>query len=510
MQVESDQGVSGDGGNDIMQNKRDELKRRVRLLGVRLARSFKGGVPRNKLWLTDIVPACRYRDSERLVCELRKYKEKTAFVVWHPEEESGEKGHIHLYHSCAYNQSNCRCSFLRSFKVKRRDPRRVTTASSITSTYFENWLFYFLSPPRRILHIQINGVSDWGEICGLKNLRQSIIVKDQDTRNSMEGSQFSCEMFDRKERLIRENNPTDSGIIRGVEDSVDSRHSNLSRIGILPRKQLANKIYDHDSLVQQIMALCVVPFENSCNNELWIQDKYLRFYDNSDPDYKRACSTVRRSTAYLKLEELIKFHNDETCHRYYYASKSDYYLSVEDSLNWVEKLLIHQYDDGVKDFLIRLLNITEKRLNKKNTLFIKGKPNCGKTWFVNMIAAFYLNVGNVKNFVRGQNFPFNDCVNRRILIWNEPSIMLSAFDTLKQLTEGDHISVAVKYHGDTVLHRTPLIFTSNKQIFNPDQVMWNSRIYFEEWKISPFLKDCKGYPHPKCFELLLNKYDLLG
>lgn len=510
MQVELNENFIGDIGNDSMQNRRDEYGRRLKLLGYRIYRAFKGGIPKGKFWLTDVIPAIRFRDAERLVSDLSKFKEKTGFIVWHPEEESGEKGHIHLYHICSYNQSNCRCAFLRNYKVKRRDPRRITQSDTIKANYFQNWFNYFLSPPRRILHIQINRVSDWREVYRLKDLRQSIIIEIDQTRNLLERSEFACEMFSGEEGLRRTNNQTDNGIIGGIENTSNSGYSNISRVGIVPRKQLANKIYDHDSLVSQIMNLCVVPFENSCNNELWIKDKYLRFYDNSDPDYKRACSTVRRSTTYLTLEELIKLHEDTSTFRYYYSSKPDYYLSTQESFEWVDKLLIHQYGDSVKDFLTRLINVTEKQLPKRNTMFIKGKPNCGKTWFVNMLAAFYLNVGNVKNFVRGQNFPFNDCVNRRILIWNEPSIMLSAFDTLKQLTEGDHISVAVKYQGDTVLHRTPLIFTSNKQIFNPTQEMWTSRIYFEEWKIAPFLKDCKQYPHPSCFKSLLNKYSIIG
>lgn len=510
MQIEIREGIYGNDGDDFIRDKQSEYQRRCRLLGHRLHRAIKGGVSQSKFWLSDVVPAVRYRDAQRLIDESVKYKEKTIFIVWHPEEETGEKGHVHVYHDCAYNQSNCRCTFLKTFKVKRRDPRRIAGISTLKANYFENWIKYFLGPPRRILHLQVNRISDWGEIHRLKDLRQSLGIEDLKTRNALEGSEFTCEVPNRAEGLRRENNQTDHGFIGGIEGPSNSGHSNLSRIGIVPRKQLANKMMDHDSLVNQILNLCVVPFENSCNHHLWLQDKYLRFYDNSDPDYKRACSTVRRSTSKLTLDELIKFHKNECCHRVFYASSDTYYLSLDDSLFWVMKLLDHQYDDKVKDFLIRLIDITEKKRAKLNTMFIKGKPNCGKTWFVNMVAAFYLNVGNVKNFVRGQNFPFNDCVNRRILIWNEPSVMLSAFDTLKQLTEGDHISVAVKYQGDTVLHRTPIIFTSNKQIFDPNSTVWNSRIYFEDWKVAPFLKDCKGYPHPSCFIELLNKFDLLG
>lgn len=510
LQEQTDEGISGIGGNDSIELRRKQYLRGRKLMGHRLARAIKGKFPDTYRWLTDIVPSVRFEDAQRLVNSATRFKEKTILIVWHPEEETEQKGHCHLYHICSYNQSNCRCTFLKSFKIKRRDPRRSNAVNTIDSAYFVNWLDYFLTHPRRILHIQVNGISNWGEIHRLKNLRQSHGCQDKEAERALEGGEFPSQDSDWAQRFGRDCNEKNPITVGGTTDSTSDGHNQLSRIGIIPRKQLNAKIHDHDSLVEQILKLCVVPFENSCNNQMWIADKYLRFYDSSDPDFKRACSTVRRTTAFLTLDELIRFHSDNSRHGIFYATHDDYYLDEDDSFQWVNKLLIHQYgENGVKDFLNRLLDITEKRIPKKNTMFILGRANCGKTWFINMIAAFYINVGNVKNYVRGQNFPFNDCVNRRLLIWNEPSVMLSAMDTLKQLTEGDHISVAVKYHGDTVLQRTPIIFTSNHQIFKSDQPVWTSRIYFEEWKIAPMLKDCKKYPHPKCFEQLLKFYSLI-
>uniref|UniRef100_T1KBZ7 Parvovirus non-structural protein 1 helicase domain-containing protein n=1 Tax=Tetranychus urticae TaxID=32264 RepID=T1KBZ7_TETUR len=95
-----------------------------------------------------------------------------------------------------------------------------------------------------------------------------------------------------------------------------------------------------------------------------------------------------------------------------------------------------------------------------------------------MVASYYLNVGHVKDFVRGQNFPLNDCDNRRILIWNELSIMPSAYDTVKMLTEGDPFPASVKHRNDATILKTAIIFTANNN------------------KLCDSLKQIDGCPHP--------------
>lgn len=108
--------------------------------------------------------------------------------------------------------------------------------------------------------------------------------------------------------------------------------------------------------------------------------------------------------------------------------------------------------------------------------------------------------------VRGQNFPFNDCINRRLLFWNEVNFMLSAVDTIKMLSAGDVLSVAVKYQGNSVITRTPIIYLSNKPVFNQSDPVWIPRMYFENWKTSPFLMYKEKYPHPLSFYDLIKKY----
>ena len=143
-------------------------------------------------------------------------------------------------------------------------------------------------------------------------------------------------------------------------------------------------------------------------------------------------------------------------------------MTPSESLSLVEQLLFHQYGslEAVTNFVRRLYEICEKMLPKKNTMYCCGAPNSGKSWFFEMVATYYLNIGHVKNFTKYTTFPLNDCVNRRILLWNEPSIAPSQYETVKMLAGGDPCAAAVKYEGDAKVLRTPLLITANHTIFS--------------------------------------------
>ena len=290
---------------------------------------------------------------------------------------------------------------------------------------------------------------------------------------------------------------------RGITSIIDSRSQDLP--GVVSKPGVNNKVMTCETLIENILLLLCVPFESSCHCIEWVANHNLFIYDTSNTEYVLAVKCIQRRTALSSFNQLLEYHQNAKFPTYY-ARNKNHYLSLDDSIRHVEDLLFFQYKENVKGFIERLFIITEKKLPKKNSMFIVGKPNSGKTWFIDMVAAFHLNIGNVKNVVRGQNFPFNDCINRRMLIWNEPSIMPSGFDSVKMLAGGDPCPTSIKYQGDGTITRTPLIFTSNKNIFSTYDSVWTSRMYFESWEPCSLLKDINGYPHPMTFKYLIDKY----
>ena len=289
-----------------------------------------------------------------------------------------------------------------------------------------------------------------------------------------------------------------------AEETDNARHQGLPGLGGEAKRSIQTKMKLINDLYANMLELLCVPIEASCQTKQWLGLEELSLYDNTKDEYKAACSRFRRTTTHLTFSEIVTLHKNAN-NPVYYSRFPNHYLSVQESVEVLEKLLRYQWGDSYNDMLKSLFGICERKLGKTNSLFILGPPNSGKTWFVDCLAGFYLNVGHVKNFVRGNNFPLNDCPNRRLLVWNEPSIMPSSFDTVKMIAGGDSCPAAVKYEGDGVISKTPLIFTSNSAVFCKTKV-WTSRIIFTDWKPAPFLREITCKPHPLAIEILFNKF----
>ena len=289
-----------------------------------------------------------------------------------------------------------------------------------------------------------------------------------------------------------------------AEETDHEGHPRLPGLGGEAKRSVQAKMRLITDLYTNMLALLCVPIEASCQTKQWLENEGLSLYDSTKDEYKAACSKFRRMSTHLNFAEIVEMHTNAS-NPVYYSRFTNHYLSIDESVLAIEKLLTYQWGEQYSEKLKALVDICERRLGKTNSMFILGPPNSGKTWFVDCLAAFYLNVGHVKNFVRGNNFPLNDCPNRRILIWNEPSIMPSSFDTVKMIAGGDSCPAAIKYEGDGVISKTPLIFTSNNSVFNQTKV-WTSRILFTNWKSAPFLKDITCKPHPMSIEILFKKY----
>lgn len=475
--------------------------------------------------LRDILPAVGLRKGLELVKVVRNIDKvgsepgggKKAFsrfvaIIWHPEEKGEnsfkERGHLHIYHSCTYNQSHCTCAFLRGLPIKRRLPKFVSPIGSFGEGDWRAWIEYFSSGRREILHLQIGGVSLWRDVCELKCLRDSIRSEEGESDGTLAANGLSLQASPWEEHSFESSSLQENKRNRrAIEETVVEGQSGLPGLGDEGNKRLKVKNQICKDITSNFFALLCVPVEASCQTKLWLSNESLALFDLSKEEYKMAISRYKRFTMHLTFSELLTIHL-QAKYPTYYARFPNHYMSIDDSLLAINQLLLFQFksNDKVDEFLNILFNICERKLPKLNSLFILGKPNCGKTWFVDCLAAFYLNVGHVKNFVRGNNFPLNDCPNRRLLIWNEPSIQPSSFDSVKMLCGGDSCPASVKYEGDGVISKTPLIFTSNNIIF-PNTNVWSSRIYSVQWEPASFLKDVNKKPNPLVFQTLFNKYN---
>lgn len=227
-----------------------------------------------------------------------------------------------------------------------------------------------------------------------------------------------------------------------------------------------------------------------------IMDEYL--YDLNI----RSCQEFGQWYSTLPIERLTFNAGLRSCTNYYYTLSESVYI--------LDRLLTFQYFDNsleIKRFLSRLYCIVDRIIPKKNCMFILSAPNAGKNFFFDAVIHYFLNFGQLGNFNKFNSFPMQDCVNRRILLWNEPVLEPSAEETLKCLFGGDTINVKVKYLDDAIVNRTPVIELSNNNVF-PKNEAFKSRMFFEQWRPCPELRELQKKPIPYAIYHLFLKYNI--
>lgn len=431
----------------------------------------------------------------------------------HPNTEEALKetrGHLHLYHSCQFSKSWCRCGPFRTLRLKRRRrPRRVLYCKDLDQEFWFNWLRYFCKAPRRILYLVCHKVpGKVGLLRGLQNLRQPERATEDGTIEAVEAGCIPWQDSGREPTTTSLNEETadsDQGTSAGDAGSSESIPGSNYR----PSSQLSKKMNEFQRLVTTIKEFLVVPIHSTCEVDDWVRNPKLRYFNKGDNDYKRAVDCIQREYMLLDRKGIVEIVS-RAPKPLWYARHSEHYYEIDYSVNLLERLLLFQYtdEDGVAEFLERLNNICEKKLPKLNTMYLWGPANCGKSYFARCVTAFYLNVGSVENFVRGEAFPLNDAVAKRILLWEEPSIAPSCLEEVKLLCGGDPMPVKVKYQGNSVVVRTPLIVTANHVAIPAHDPAFRARVYFENWREYSKLQKENKYPHPMAYNFLLNKYNI--
>lgn len=256
------------------------------------------------------------------------------------------------------------------------------------------------------------------------------------------------------------------------------------------------------------------PIKHVLNTNAWYNSPF-KFWSRSNQTLKtvfhlRCMELIHKSTLDL-YQEYMKTDSTSLIFNAPDGNVADYYYSINESVAIMSDLLDYQFcgdEDNVREFLSSLYNVCDKLVAKRNTLFILSPPNAGKNYFIDAVIHFYLNFGQIGNFNKYSSFPLQECVNRRILFWNEPSAEPAAFETLKMLFGGDTCNAKIKYEDDAVIQRTPVIITSNNDCFPTDEA-FNSRIFKYTWRQCDLLKKHTKKPFPVAWPLLLQKYNII-
>jgi hypothetical protein len=159
-----------------------------------------------------------------------------------------------------------------------------------------------------------------------------------------------------------------------------------------------------------------------------------------------------------------------------------------------------------------LFKVLDKNNGKQNTFMIKSPSGAGKTFVMDPLLDCLWNVCHMKAITKGAQFPFNDVKNKKVIIWNEPSIEPGAGEDCLKLFGGERLGANVKYESSTVHKKTPVIITGNRDfrvLFKQElQMAMRSRIYEIEWQALPELIHTTGYPHPLAWYYIYKDIDI--
>ncbi|AEX38015.1 unnamed protein product [Artibeus jamaicensis parvovirus 1] len=104
-------------------------------------------------------------------------------------------------------------------------------------------------------------------------------------------------------------------------------------------------------------------------------------------------------------------------------------------------------------------NWATRRTGKKNTIWLYGPATTGKTNLASAIARASGNYGCVN--WNNANFPFNDCVDKMLIWWEEGSMKECHVEAAMAILGGVPVRVDRKNKDSAVLRSTPVIITSN-------------------------------------------------
>lgn len=188
-----------------------------------------------------------------------------------------------------------------------------------------------------------------------------------------------------------------------------------------------------------------------------------------------------------KLTDLIRTHNwnmiykrsqEEFIHKTINPGHSNYYnlfldhISKQPSDNQQMSILqtarfLKEWTDEqniqLGQLILEIYVILKMYHPKKNTFYLQGQSNAGKTFLIHMILPQKDKVGS---HITSKDFAFQECTTKSVILINELNLASQAEAELyKNILGGEPTYINVKNKPAELLHRKPVFLTSNEAIY---------------------------------------------
>lgn len=343
---------------------------RRRRIAERLCTFVNREPERNYKFIKDIIPNCGIETANQIIRNYNQYNtsQKTkAFIIGYHKEAKGE--HLHFYHNCRYTQSNCRCGFIDQIRFKRREPKYIVDERPFERSLFENIIKYLSKGERSLIHIQIGDDACSEIVRRIKDIRLDSDTEGDASDGMVETCENEMQNASRKRHADFNEGPGETKRIKRI---INQGYDGISTIrtgaGANQKSQTV------DFLIRNILKVLATPIEDACDTSYWYENPTLSIFNNKNPDYQLACSSLMKMTSHLTFEELYELHTVPGCHNVYGTRIFNHYFEREESMIHIERLLKHQYGDPAP-FLKRVYEICERLIPKRNSLYIRGEYN---------------------------------------------------------------------------------------------------------------------------------------
>lgn len=411
--------------------------------------------------------------------------------------------HVHIVHDCSFSNKTCRCKFIQKaeiqFGLRRRGRtiRRRVLCNQLKISDLQNILTYYEEEGRETNYLRIGGAVETAV------LKYTSLQNGETQGNTEEGPMDACDAMDDAE-LRREE-------YQGTPSSADDRDRNRQ----LVRKESSKRQTKGKVMLQLLQTHLCSPIRGITTLPVWLHHPTFQFMDDGDQLVSKVFSNWEKQLCSYSIHDFHSLYSQPNVKFYFSAGHNNfdaYYYNVEDSLDILIELLndqFHNDEECITKFITDLFNVLERRLPKLNSFLIHSNPSAGKNFFFDCIKDYYLNIGKLQNANRYNAFAFQDAPFRRVIFWNEPNYESSKIETLKEFLGGDTTNTPVKYKGEGVIFRTPILLATNNTLSIMNNPAFSDRLVIYRWHSCPILKKYTKKPNPLCTYELFKHYGLI-
>lgn len=424
-----------------------------------------------------------------------------------------EGDHLHIVHDCAYSNGTCRCRVLQGedFRGYARKPmRRIKSIRDLDEIDWTNVILYFIMGKRSCeaqvwLDGRVQRPPSSSEIVRWEDLRrewQGLVERGDETLGRDARSQASD--YEDGGQHFSEGSETSTTKRRRTYRPVPAKRTKFEKISEAVG-QLLSKYY-------------CVPAVHIKDILVSTEETKFLFDPSNEKYFQASCNYFCQQYNHYTFYDFYKLY--QNCTPVFYANNInpwEYYHNREDSFKFVNDLLLFQYNNNIDEIKCLLNNIRDwfnrkgwAGNNKVNAICITGTHNCGKNYFWDSVHAIALNVGTIGRVNNKTNtFALQEAYSKRIVVGNEVSMEEGAKEDFKKLCEGTAFNIKVKFQGDKIFTKTPVLLIANYMLDICYDIHFKDvRLKTYVWKQCNMLKASNKKPYPLVIFDLFEYYNI--